>query len=282
MSVVMRSPRQAGPVAAARVPVAVWVLVVLTAIFVGWGLFPDTALYRDVLTPRVLVGLASIVKISCLLAGALLAFACRDRMEPGNPARPAWALLSVGLFATLAGQLSLAPYQLVGKETPFPSVGDLYYLLSYPFLIAAFLVFLRAYQESGFPVGSLFERAFIVGIVGVVGGTLTVRILRPVAIGGGELLDRMLNVAYPVLDLVLLMPLALLLRVALRMRGSRAGGVWGLLLAGFLCLAFADVSFGYFTLLGEQHLDPYVHATFVLSYGLVALGAYRQLRLLRS
>jgi hypothetical protein len=31
-----------------------------------------------------------------------------------------------------------------------------------------------------------------------------------------------------------------------------------------------------------MHLDPFVHATFVLAYGLVAGGAHRQLRLLRS
>ena len=35
-------------------------------------------------------------------------------------------------------------------------------------------------------------------------------------------------------------------------------------------------------MLGEQQLDPYVHATFLLSYGLVAGGAHRQLQLLKS
>ncbi len=116
----------------------------------------------------------------------------------------------------------------------------------------------------------------------MVGGAVAVHMLRPVAAGGGEILDRMLNVAYPVLDLVLLMPLALLLRMALRMRGSHVGGVWALLLVGFVFLAIGDISFAYFSMLGEQQLDPYVHATFLLSYGLVAGGAHRQLLLLKS
>ena len=34
--------------------------------------------------------------------------------------------------------------------------------------------------------------------------------------------------------------------------------------------------------LGEAHLDPFVHATFVLAYGLIAGGAHRQRRLLES
>ena len=254
----------------------------IAAVYLGWGLAPDAALYRELLTPHRLTALAAVVKIVFLTAGALFAFACRDRLEPGNPARPAWALLSAGLFSTLVGQLSLAPYQLVAGQTPFPSVGDLYYLLSYPFFIAAFLVFLRAYREAGFPVGSGAERAAILGGVGLIAAAAALTILRPVATGGAELLDRILNVAYPLLDLVLLLPLALLLRIALRLRGSHAGAVWAELLAGFVFLCFGDIFFAYFSALGEQHLDPYVHATFLLSYGLIAGGAQQQLELLRS
>ncbi len=266
-----------------RLPPIAWLLLpAATLLYVGWALFPESALYRDPRSPHALLAIASVLKIGYLLAAALFAFACRDHLEEGNPARPAWALLATGLFATLAGQLSLAPHQLVAGETPFPSVADLFFVLSYPFLISAFLVFLRAHHESGFSTSSLLERSAIVAAIAILGGAGAVHVLRPVAAGGGEVLDRMLNVAYPVLDLVLLMPLALLLRMALRMRGSRVGRVWALLLAGFVCLSLGDISFAYFSTLGEQHLDPYVHATFLLSYGLVAAGAWKQLRLLKS
>jgi hypothetical protein len=258
-----------------------WLLLLaLAALFVGWALAPESALYHDWLTPRLLLGLAAVVKIGFLVCGALLAFACRDGLEEGNPARPAWALLSAGLFATLVGQMSLAPYQLVAGQTPFPSVGDLYYLLSYPFFIAAFLVFLRAYRESGFPIGTLAERVAIVAGVGLCATLAAVWVLRPVAAGGGEPLERILNVAYPVLDLVLLLPLALLLRIALRLRGSHVGAVWAELLAGFVFLCCGDIFFAYFTALGQEHLDPYVHAGYILSYALIAGGARRQLELL--
>lgn len=251
----------------------------LVAVYVAWGLFPDAALFRETLTPRVLLAVAAVAKLAILLAGALLAFACRDRLEVGNPARPAWALLSAGLFSTLVGQMSLAPYQLFANTTPFPTVGDLYFVLSYPFFIAAFLVFLRACHDSGLPVGSLGERIAIVLGVGLVAGLAVIRTLQPVAAGGGDLLDRILTLAYPMLDLVLLLPLALLLRIAARLRGSHAGAVWGLVLAGFVCLCLGDIFFAYFTALGQQHLDAYVHATYILSYALVAGGARRQLEL---
>jgi hypothetical protein len=252
------------------------------ALFVGWAVFPGSALYTAVLTPHRLLVLASFLKLAYLLAGAAWAFACRDRLEPDNPARPAWFFLSLGLLATFAGQLSLAPFQVARNETPFPSTADIFFLLSYPLLIAALLVLLHAYREAGLPTGSVVERTAIVGAVALLAALLVGPILEPVAATGGPLLERILTVAYPVLDLVLLLPLALLLRITLRLRGSRAGEVWLLLLTGFAFVCAGDICFAYFQSLGEAHLDPFVHATFVLAYGLIAGGARRQLELLRA
>jgi cytochrome bd-type quinol oxidase subunit 2 len=264
-----------------RNPLPWLVLILALAVYAGWAAFPASGLYRSVLDPHRLLVLASTLKLVYLLAAAAWAFQCRDRLEADNPARPAWFLLSLGLLSTFAGQLCLAPHQLARNETPFPSVADIFYVLSYPLLIAALLALLKAYREAGLPFGSLAERAAILAVVGVIAAIVAVPILRPVAVAGGPLLDRILTVAYPILDLILLLPLALLLRVALRLRGSHAGEVWLLLLVGFVFLCAGDISFAYFQSLGMQHLDPFVHATYILSYGLIAGGAHRQLELLK-
>jgi len=163
-------------------------------------------------------------------------------------------------------------------ETPFPSPGDIFYVLAYPFLIAALLVLLKAYRDAGLPMGSLAGRMLLLAGVAAV----AVLILRPVAATPGPLLDRTLTIAYPVLDLILLVPLVLLLRIALQLRKSRAGEVWLLLLSGFVFLCVGDICFAYFQSLGQEHLDPFVHATFILAYGLIAGGANRQFHLLES
>jgi len=259
-----------------------WVgLVLAVAVFLGWAAFPASDLYAGVLTPPRMLALAAVLKLVYLLAGSAFAFACRDHLEAGNPARPAWLLLSQGVLSMFAGQLCLAPYQVVRGETPFPSVADIYFVLAYPFLIAALLVFLNAYREAGLPVGSRAEQALTVAGVGVLAVLVVLPMLRPVAATGGTPLERILTVAYPVLDIVLLMPLALLLRIALRLRGH-AGDVWALLLGGFVVLCGADITFAYFQTLGEAHLDPLVHASFLLAYGLIAGGAHRQLQLMKS
>jgi hypothetical protein len=258
---------------------AAWSVIALAvALYVGWAIAPESALYARLLGDHKLLAIAAVIKLACLLAGAVWAFACRDLLETGNPARPAWLLLSLGLASMFAGQLCLAPYQLVNGVTPFPSPGDIFYLLSYPFLISALFVFLNAYREAGLPLGPVAERALLVAGVGVVAAL----ILRPVAATPGPLLDRILTIAYPALDLVLLVPLALLLRMALRLRGGHAGEVWLLVLSGIVFMCAGDICFAYFQSLGEEHLDPFVHATFILAYALIAGGAHRQLRILKS
>ena len=258
---------------------AAWIgIALVVGLFVGWAIFPSSALYAEWLNTHRLLAIASLAKLVCLLAGAVWAFECRDRLESGNPARPAWFLLSLGVLSMFAGQLCLAPFQIVNGSTPFPSPGDIFYLLAYPFLISALLVFLNAYREAGLPLGSVAERAVLVAMV----GALSAWILRPVAATPGPLLDRILTIAYPALDLVLLVPLVLLLRMALRLRGGRAGEVWLLLLTGIVFMCAGDIFFAYFQSLGEEHLDPFVHATFILAYALIGFGAERQLRILKS
>ena len=43
-----------------------------------------------------------------------------------------------------------------------------------------------------------------------------------------------------------------------------------------------DVLFAYFTALGKTGLDPFVHAAYILSYGLIAAGMRRHLALVES
>jgi hypothetical protein len=64
------------------------------------------------------------------------------------------------------------------------------------------------------------------------------------------------------------------------MRGGLLWPVWSAILGGFLFMSAADILFAYFSTLSAVALDPLVHASFILAYGLLALGARRQLRIL--
>ena len=98
-----------------------WVVLgVAVTVFMGWAVFPSSALYAEGLTPHRLLALAALLKLVYLLAGAAWAFACRDRLEADNPARPAWFLLSLGLLSTSWGSSASRPSRWCATRRPFP------------------------------------------------------------------------------------------------------------------------------------------------------------------
>lgn len=213
--------------------------------------------------------------------GAFLAGRCADGFEPGTPVRRAWRLLSLGLVSFFLGQLALARYQIVlGAPSPFPSLAEVFFLLAYPLLIAALVFVVKAYQEAGFPLGTATERFTVVGLVGGVCLLVGYPILVPVARSQAPLIEKSINLAYPILDLAMLVPTAFLFRVTLRFQGGNVQRVWMALLVGVMAMAVGDIAFAYFSTLGMTRLDPLVDALFIVSYGSFAWGSLAQRNLL--
>lgn len=222
----------------------------------------------------------ALTKMALQAVAFVLAHRCASAFDAGAPVRRAWRLLSLGFLSLLLGQACLAPYQLLwGIPTPFPSPADVFFFASYPLFFASLLVFLRAYAEAGFAVGTPAQRWLLAAGMALLCLLVALPMLRPVAQAGAPALETFLNLAYPILDFALLIPVALLIRNTLAFRGGEIARVWTTLLAGFVCMCAGDIFYAYLTALGKSHLDPLVHATFIASYGLMALGSLRQRRL---
>jgi hypothetical protein len=225
---------------------------------------------------------ASALKLLCLLVGGVIALRNAAQLGAGNAMRPGWLRLGMGLLATFVGQAVLAAYQFSPRgAAPFPSAADFFFFLSYPLFIAALVAFLAGYAAAGYALGSLRARLSLGALVAGIGLAVALPILRPVLVKAEvEPLARFLNAAYPLLDLVLLVPVVLVLRASLPLRGGQVWKVWVAILTGFLCMWAGDTLFAYFDALGVQSVDPLVHAMYLLSYGSLALAAERQRRLL--
>jgi hypothetical protein len=250
-----------------------------TLLFVAWGLVPRAPLFTTVLSPSRLVALASVVKLVLLVLGAAGSWQSRRHLDADNPVRPAWTWLAAGLSANVLGQALLARYQLAGQESPFPSVGDVFYLLAYPLLGAALVQFVRAYHEAGYPMGSRGERARLLALTAIICASLSFVVLRPVVLSDLPPVQKALTAAYPLLDMALLVPLALLLRTTWHFRGGSVGTAWMAVLTGIVFMCAGDVLFAYFTALGQTGLDPFVHGAYIMAYGLIAAGVRKHLAL---
>ena len=256
------------------------VLVVTVAVFLGKVFHPQAGLYTRALGGA-MVWIGALAKLA--FVGIAFAFAARNarEFEPENPSRLAWRLLAAGLLGFVLGQAALAVYQLVaGVAVPFPSAADLFLVLGYPLLIAALVQFLRAYAATGFPIGSRAGRWSLGVGVAAVAGLLGYSVLIPVVWTPGPLLEKILSVAYPAFDLVLLVLTVVLLRVSVRFRGGAVWKVWVFLLSGFFLLCVADILFAFLSGMGQVHLLDMAAALYILGFGCIAGGVLAQRELL--
>jgi diguanylate cyclase len=260
-----------------------WIaLGLVAALFAGKALLPGDSLYSEVLTARHLLWIGSLTKLFFAAVAVTAAVAVVRGFEADNPARRAWVLLTLGLGGFLAGQSILGYFQLVlGLPIVFPSPADFFFVFGSLSLAVALVTFVRAYAASGLPVGEPRERWTLALGAAVLCAAIVTPILRPIVQTPAPPLEKLLNLAYPILDVLLLIPMLLLLRMSFRFWGGRLWVVWGALAAGVLFTAAGDILFAYRSGLGLTHLEDLFDAMYILSFGCLAGGVLAQRDLLR-
>jgi hypothetical protein len=263
--------------------------VMFVLLFVAPALFalamafaPQAAIYAPGPQTPLAVKIFSVSKLVLLaVAGVYAHLSAQGLASAHDEVASAWRRLSIGFVLYVLGQASLGWYQVVqGTTAPFPSIADVFFLSAYPFFFVSLLGFLRGYREAGFAVDSPTAQRQLAAYVSVGCLAVALPLLHPTATAPTHVRETALNMAYPMLDLALVVPVVLLVRLTLGMRGGAVARIWTSMLAGFAFTCVGDVLFGYFSALGRVGLDPYVHATYILSYGLMADGARRQYGLL--
>lgn len=173
-----------------------------------------------------------------ILIGLFAAAAVVIGVRANRPGRPLpWWLVASGLGMVIAGDATSAFYQHVLRvaEYPFPSVSDALYIGAYPLLAAGPLLMRGrgiAHDRAG-----LIDPLIVATGVGVVYWTF---LLGPVAEAHElSLAQRLVNVAYPITDVLLL---AVLARFLLLAGGpERRLPAYYLVVAGLSLLLVSDV-----------------------------------------
>lgn len=259
------------------------VITSVTLIFVPKIWLASTPLYARVLTDGVLGIVAAILKLTALGSGAVFAARSALSLDSDNPARGPWRALSGFLASFFLGQVLLSGYSLVfGAPPPIPSFGDAFFLIGYALFIAAAVRFVRVYIGSGFPLGPRLGHLYIALGATAVFIAVGVPVLIPVYEAPGTFGEHAINLGYPILDFIALVPVVVLLRIATYFRGGRVFRVWATLVVGMVFASLGDVLFAYWTSVGETVLGPMVDAMLIASYAALAGGAAFQYELLRE
>ncbi|HSK77287.1 MAG TPA: hypothetical protein VLQ45_12600 [Thermoanaerobaculia bacterium] len=259
-----------------------WIVVTVpVAFFLGQALFPEAALYTRSLPKVAIDWIGAVPKIVFPALTVLWGFEVARSFEPGNPARPAWLLWSFGLLGFFSGQVTLTSYfAFTGNGSVFPSIADLFFVLGSLAVAAALFAFLLAYRKAGFPTGSVRERWLFGLAATALAAAIFVPVLRPVVEAPAPPLEKLLNLAYPALDFLMLLPALGLLRVSLRFWGGRVWPSWFALVTGILFTCAGDILFAYFSGLGQTQLEALIDIAYIAGYGCFAAGALYQRELL--
>lgn len=251
-------------------------------LFLGRALVPEAYLYSRLLPSAQMWWIGGLSKVALLGIALVLIARTLPRFTAGTTSRRAWTLLLGGLAGFWIGQAYILGYQLVRSvSVVFPSPAEIFFVAAYPLLIAALFAFLKAYDESGLPVGQPSERRRIGWITTGLCLLVAYPLLAPTLKAPVPALEKSLNTLYPLLDFALLVPAVLLFRTALRFRGGAIARIWIAILSGVFLLCWGDVLFAYFTAWDLPWLDPALDAIFIACYGCIALGVtylYEEMR----
>jgi hypothetical protein len=182
--------------------------------------------------------------------------------------RAPWYLFALGQTFFVVGDVITYNYtQFFGTELPYPSIGDVAYLLVYPCLVGGLLMLIRR-RNPGRDRDSVIDSLIVA--IGV--GTMTwVFLMSPVAHDSAStLVQKLVAMAYPFGDLILLTTVVRLAMGA----GKRAPSMY-LMGAAALSLFFTDTLYTYISVTGAVYNQSgYLEAgwgMFYLLWGAAAL-----------
>ena len=194
---------------------------------------------------------------------------CATRTLRRRSDRLAWSLMTVGLVAWTAGDLTWTLWLDNVSSVPYPSIADAFYLAMYPAVYASLMLLIRSRLRNAGAAQWLDGGVVGLTIAGVAAALVFGTVL---ATSPNGFVAELVNVAYPVGDFVLLMFVA----VAYSLAGWRPGRAWLLLGAGISLSAVGDIVFTYQSAKGLYVAGTVLDATWPASMCCFALAAWAQ------
>jgi hypothetical protein len=194
-----------------------------------------------------------------------------------DASRKIWAQVAVGMLLWTAAEAIWGYYEVVlGEEVPYPSAADLFWLVGYLPLYLALLSRYRIFQTA-----PTRRQELLIGLFALlfsIGSFVFVLYPMLVSFDTHRLIESLLNIIYPLADLLLLI---LTLAIVFTLEEGRFSLTWRLFGLGLVLVALADLLFSYATwnelYFPEGRLTAItvvIDTLYYASYLTLGLGAY--------
>jgi len=173
------------------------------------------------------------------VAAAIASAACAwAATRAGGKERLGWTLMSISTGLWAAGELVWSYYEVWQQvAVPYPSLADAGFLGAVPFAIGG----IRAFWSEAAHGTSARWRVWFDGVIVAIALTCTAWAFGLREVYQSDSSTRLLDLAYPVTDIVV----GTVLILAIRRATHQQAGKMALLLAGVACYSVADSAFAY-------------------------------------
>jgi len=168
------------------------------------------------------------------------------------------------------GEVTWSIYEVIlGVHVPYPSIADVFYLAGYIPAFVSILGFMRIFQKLVTPLKKIVS--LLVGLL--ILGVTAVFLLTPLSVSSSPAFVKAFDLAYPVLDAVLM---ALVMMRLIAFIGTSLGRPWTWIFCGLLLYSFADIMFSWGSLAGWYYSGHPIELFWLYGYLALALGFNRQ------
>lgn len=236
------------------------------SLFLGW---------TSVLLP-VICGLLGVIG----LVGAVAAFKVWDHTKV------AWVFFLFGVvLSTIAESLYMVMSQIMGLNVDeiIPSLADIFWMAGYIPIFISLLLLVNGYLKSGLSLGN--AKKFLIVLFGgfLVAVFLVIWVFIPIFEDPETgVLTKFVYAYYPVFDLLILIPAAVLILLTTQFKTGSLSIPWKLLALAFLCWSAADIAYSILAWQGLYGDGNFIDLLWNASYLLMGAAGLSQRSLVRS
>ncbi len=259
------------------------VLWILTGVLVVFNLF----FYLTKLGgEKVLLYISYFLPILCALISFICLFLAVKKLKDWDLTKVAWLMLFLGILIFFFGESTYAALDLifaVDLDVVFPTVADYVWSLGYiPLFIGLVFIFI-GYRRSGFPMGKIMVYGILSPILLIILSVVIIYVLMPM-VGDPETTGvvKFFYLFYPIGDLFLVIPAALLIYITSLFGKGSISKPWKLLALGFILFTISDILYAYLDWNGKYGSGNLIDLGWVGGYMLIGLSGLYQVELLDS
>ena len=263
-----------------------WIVVAI-AVLVGIALFAlGPSAGSEVESPRWLVAVGDIMPAVCSLLAMIGFSLATAQLRQWDATKIAWAGFTAAMALCFAAEFGWFVMESVlqrNMDEVYPGFLDGLWIAGYVPLIAGLWTMLIRYRRSGMGLGRPVFYLLLLGVFAAITTLVTRFVLLPIFQDPeSSSFYKLVSMAYPAMDLLLLLPALTLTYICTLFSGGIVARPWRYIAIGLVLWTLSDITYTYLDWVGLYRSGHIIDMGWNIGYLFLALGALAQRDLLKS